>query len=287
MVAMLDNAPPRRVRWPEFAHVVFDCDSTLSSVEGIDMLAEGLGLEDEIAALTDAAMAGEIDLSDIYGARLELLQPSEQAVAALRSAYKTHAVPDAAAVIAALREVDVEVYVVSGGLLEPVAEFAVHLGIDARNVRGVQAHYDELSGDWWRRGQEKDFGGFEASALTRTDGKPEVIHALLSGSSGQTLLVGDGASDERAAHAVDLFVGFGGVTRRERVAEGAPVYIEATSLAPVLPIALGPGGRARLGSASARATFGRGLALLEAGEVTFKDDDKRAQLLASLAGSES
>ena len=292
MVTMLDSALPRRVRWPEFSHVVFDCDSTLSSVEGIDMLAEGLGLEDEIAALTDAAMAGEIDLSDIYGARLEMLQPSEQAVASLRSAYKTHTVPDAAAVIAALREVDVEVYVVSGGLLDPVTEFAVHLGIDANNVRGVQAHYDALSGDWWRHGQErsgqeKDFAGFEASALTRTDGKPDVIRALFAGTSGQTMLVGDGASDERAAGSVDLFVGFGGVTRRERVAERAPVYIHATSLAPVLPIALGPGGRARLSSAATRGTFERGLALLGAGDVTFQDDGRREQLLTALAGSPS
>jgi len=95
---MLDPSPPTNVRWPEFAHVVFDCDSTLSTlstVEGIDVLAEGLGLEAEVAALTDAAMAGEIDLSDIYGARLEMLRPTEQAVAGLRAAYKRHIVEDA------------------------------------------------------------------------------------------------------------------------------------------------------------------------------------------------
>lgn len=284
MSQVLDNTPPPRVRWPEFAHVVFDCDSTLSSVEGIDVLAEGLGLEEEVASLTDAAMAGEIDLSDIYGARLEMLQPTERAVASLRSAYKTHVVPDARAVVSALREIGVEVYVVSGGLVEPVAEFAVHLGIDANNVRGVQAHYNELSGEWWRRDRagEKDFAGFESGALTRTDGKPEVIRDLLAGATGRTMLVGDGASDERAAGAVDLFVGFGGVTRRPRVAETAPVYIESPSLAPVLPLAAGPGGRDRLGRAG-RETLQRGLHLIEQGQVAFRDGDKREQLLAALA----
>ena len=266
--------------------MVFDCDSTLSSVEGIDVLAEGLGLEQEIASLTDAAMAGEIDLSEIYGARLELLQPSERAVAGLRSAYKTHVVPDAIGLVSALRRLGIGVYVVSGGLLEPVVEFAVHLGIDAGNVRGVQAHYDQLSGEWWRPdgGAQKDFAGFEESALTRTDGKPDVIRELLNDSSGRTMLVGDGASDLQAAGAVDLFVGFGGVVERPRVAEKAPVYVSSKSLAPVLAIAAGPGGRDRLDPAG-RELFARGLKLIEQGAVTFKDDEKRSQLLAALAGS--
>jgi len=77
----LDRPPASRVRWPEFSHVIFDCDSTLSTVEGIDVLAEGLGLSDEVAGMTDAAMAGEIDLSEVYAARLQMLQPSRRAVA--------------------------------------------------------------------------------------------------------------------------------------------------------------------------------------------------------------
>ena len=218
--------------------MIFDCDSTLAAVEGVDVLAADVGIEDEIAALTDAAMAGEVDLGEVYGARLERLKPSERAVASLRSAYKVHTVPDARHVISALRELDIEVYVVSGGLAEPVVEFAVHLGVDADNVRGVRAHYDELSGTWWQRhgAGEKDFAGVEEGALTRSDGKPEVIRDLLSGSTGASMLVGDGASDQRAAGSVDLFVGFGGATRRQYVEDRAPVYITAASLAPVCPL---------------------------------------------------
>jgi phosphoserine phosphatase len=284
LASMLDPSPPINVRWPEFAHVVFDCDSTLSTVEGIDVLAEGLRLEAEVTALTDAAMAGEIDLSDIYGARLEMLRPTEQAVAGLRAAYKRNIVEDAFEVVAALREIGIAVYVVSGGLVEPVVEFAVHLGIDRANVRGVQARYDELSGEWWRSGQtpEKAFAGFEAGALTRSDGKPEVIRELLGDARGLTMLVGDGASDQRAADTVDLFVGFGGVVRRERVEELAPIYVTAKSLAPVLPIAAGPGGRLRLTSPDAVQVFERGVALLEQGDVTFHDQQKRETLLAAL-----
>lgn len=247
------------------------------------MLAEGLGLEAEIAALTDAAMAGEIDLSDIYGARLEMLRPTEQAVADLRAAYKRNIVGDAHAVVGALRELGVGVYVVSGGLVEPVAEFALHLGIDPENVRGVEARYNELSGSWWQGGRENEFAGFEASALTRSNGKPEVIRDLLAGSRGLTMLVGDGASDQQAADTVDLFLGFGGVAHRERVAACAPVYITAANLSPVLPIAAGPGGRDRLASPEALRVFKRGVELIEQGEVIFRNDDKRRQLLSALA----
>ncbi len=287
--AMLETSPTTRVRWPEFAHVVFDCDSTLSTIEGIDVLAEGLGLEAEVTALTDAAMAGEVDLGDIYGARLEMLRPTEQAVAGLRAAYKRNVVPHAGAVIAALRELGTKVYVVSGGLVEPVAEFAVHLGVDPANVRGVQARYNELSGEWWRPGQahENEFAGFEAGALTRSNGKPEVIRDLLAKSCGLTMLVGDGASDLQAADTVDLFVGFGGVAHRERVATGAPVYIRANTLAPVLPLAAGPGGRDRLTSPEALRTFERGIELVERGDVLFQEDDKREQLRAALASGET
>ncbi|MGI9621577.1 MAG: hypothetical protein ACR2PK_01975, partial [Acidimicrobiales bacterium] len=75
-------------RWPEFAHVIFDCDSTLSTVEGIDVLAEDLGFDDEVAALTQAAMEGEVELNSVYAQRLRMLKPSKQAIAALRAAYK-------------------------------------------------------------------------------------------------------------------------------------------------------------------------------------------------------
>lgn len=283
----LETPPESRVRWPEFSHVVFDCDSTLSTVEGIDVLARSLDLDDEITALTDAAMAGDIDLTEVYAARLNMLRPSRQAVAELRSAYKRHIVTGAREVIEALHEIGTRVYVVSGGLAEPVEDFAVHLGIDVANVRAVAARHDSLSGDWWKPGHgptDEEYAGFEGGALTRSDGKAEIIAQLLEGKAGLSLLVGDGASDLSAANAVDLFVGFGGVVRRERVATEAAVFINTPSLAPVLPIAAGPGGRQRLTTANSRTTFAEGTHLIADGHVSFRNPDKREQLMAALNG---
>lgn len=279
----LETAPESRVRWPEYGHVIFDCDSTLTTVEGIDVLATAMGMEEEVAALTDSAMEGDVDLTDVYGARLALLQPSRQAITALRSSYKNNVVTDAAAVVAALREIGIAVYVVSGGLAEPVEDFAVSLGIDPGHVRAVTARHDSLSGEWWKPGAGgEDYAGFDDGALTRSDGKAEIITELLKGTTGMSMLVGDGASDLYAADSVDLFVGFGGVVRRERVAADAAVYIDTDSLAPVLPLAAGPGGRQRITTEASRATFDKGAALVASGAVAFRHPKRRDQLLAAL-----
>ena len=277
----VDPQPIGRVRWPEFSHVVFDCDSTLSTIEGIDILASGLGLENEVAAMTDAAMEGQVDLSDVYGARLAILQPSRHDVTALRSSYKRNVTPDAVAVVAALHEIGVSVYVVSGGLQEPVEDFAVSLGIDPTHVAAVSTQHDQLSGQWWTASQEgvEKYAGYEAGALTRSDGKADVIARLLQGKSGRTMLVGDGASDLAAADAVDLFVGFGGVVDRPRVREAAEVFVSTPSLAPILPLAAGPGGAARFTSAAARATLYAGLDLVRSGSVTFNSQGRSRTLL--------
>ena len=61
-----------------FASVVFDCDSTLVAVEGIDELSGPY--RDRITALTDAAMDGSVPLEEVYGRRLEIIQPTRAQV---------------------------------------------------------------------------------------------------------------------------------------------------------------------------------------------------------------
>ena len=61
-------------REPPYDAVVFDCDSTLSELEGIDELAGGRSAE--VSELTARAMAGELPMEAVYGRRLELLRPT-------------------------------------------------------------------------------------------------------------------------------------------------------------------------------------------------------------------
>ena len=209
-----------------FRTVLFDCDSTLTSLEGIDRLA---GDRPELAALTAAAMSGRMALEDVYRERLELVRPGRDAVARLAADYLTHAVEDAGAVIAALARAGVDVHVVSGGLLSAVATFAAALGLPHESVHAVDVRFDE----------EGRYAGFdEASPLARSHGKEALVRELAPKLARPVLFVGDGVTDLEAAPAVDLFVAYAGVVDRPAVSAAAPVVIRSASLAPVLPLVL-------------------------------------------------
>src|SRR5512141_938779 len=105
-----------------FRLIFFDCDSTLTTIEGIDELARLSGQYDHIADLTRRAMDGEIKLEEVFAARLELLRPTRADLHHIAVAYREAIVPDAKETIAALRFAGCRVYIVSGGLLPAVQE---------------------------------------------------------------------------------------------------------------------------------------------------------------------
>ena len=63
-----------------FQLVIFDCDSTLSAIEGVDELASLHGVGDEVRRLTADAMQGLLRLEDVYGRRLDLIRPNAQSL---------------------------------------------------------------------------------------------------------------------------------------------------------------------------------------------------------------
>ncbi|MDT8306869.1 MAG: HAD-IB family phosphatase [Anaerolineae bacterium] len=262
------------MRWPPYKHVLFDCDSTLTAIEGIDALAATAGKGWRVEVLTRAAMDGDLDLHEIYERRLRAVKPTRQQIAAMRQQYKDHVVEDARAVIAALRLLGHEVYIISGGLAEPVAEFGIFLGVPRENIRAVPVAYNELSGRWWLNDEntKKQYRNYEPNALTVSSGKPQIVRELLHGKRGRALLVGDGVSDLLARAAVDLFVGYGGVVIRQRVRAEAPVFLHSRSLAPVLALAAGPAQLARLEQTPHAAVAARAWTTIDQGEITFNDE---------------
>jgi len=268
------------MRWPPYKHIFFDCDSTLTAVEGIDILAESSGKQWRVEVLTQAAMDGELDLEDIYARRLQAVKPTHQQIRDIRRAYKQHRVQDAKPLISALQELGHEIYIISGGLLEPVREFGVYLGIPTEHIHAVGITYNELSGQWWLEGNEQ-YMAYEDGALTVSDGKAEIVQKLLYGRSGRSLLVGDGHSDLLAARAVNLFAGFGGVVQRQQVLEGAPLFLQSSSLAPLLAIAAGPAAIRRLIGTPHEALSRKALDLIHTGAIKFNDERLKAKFNAA------
>lgn len=212
-----------------FPCICFDCDSTLSALEGIDELAKRAGREADIAPLTTAAMDGLIPIEEIYARRLEILRPDRTALVWLGQRYIETQVEGARAAVAALQQAGRKVFVVSGGLKSPVVALAARLGIASDYVRAVDVYLDE-------RG---DYRGFEnESPLTRSDGKARIA-AELAAEYGPVALVGDGVTDVAAQSGGAFVVGFGGVVRREAVVKGANAFIEGPSLLDVSALILG------------------------------------------------
>ncbi|HJU67102.1 MAG TPA: HAD-IB family phosphatase, partial [Gemmatimonadaceae bacterium] len=211
-----------------FASVIFDCDSTLSAIEGIEELAHAH--REEIARLTEAAMRGEIPLEDVYGRRLELVRPTREQVDALGERYVRTLVTDAHETVAALLTEGIEVRVMSGGIRQAVVTLALALGLTERAVAAVEVHFDDNGA----------YAGFDStSPLARSGGKRTVLERWMPELPRPVMLVGDGATDLEARPPADMFVAFAGVVERPAVIDAADVVVRTPSLAPIVVLALG------------------------------------------------
>jgi len=284
------NTTPPSI-WPVSEVVIFDCDSTLTMVEGIDELARLNHSAADVAALTRQAMDGALPLDAVYERRLDLSNPTRAQVRHVQRIYRENVVPDAPQVVRALQDLGCQVFIVSGGLIEPVRDFGAWLGAPPDHIYAVEMEYDQLAGQWWRYWEQvggnnphANYLAVRENPLTRAGGKMNVVASLLAEHPGRSILVGDGLSDLEARDQVNLFVGFGGAVYRERVAREAPVYIRALSLAPLLPLALGrTAARVRPWSH----LYAEGLWRIEQGEVTFNDPELERAFTKAVLSSNS
>jgi phosphoserine phosphatase len=212
---------------PPYASVWFDCDSTLSAIEGVDELLRGVdpALRREIAQLTDQAMNGTLPLAEVYEQRLARIAPHRDELERVGALYVERLVPDARAVVRALQALGKRVGIASGGLLPPVLHVARALGIDPADVHAVPLRFDAA-------GRYVDFD--RASPLWRNGGKVDVVRALPADRH-PLAFVGDGITDAETRGHVARFVGFGGVVARPAVRARADVWVDAPRLAAVLP----------------------------------------------------
>lgn len=238
-----------------FECVIFDCDSTLTKAEGIDLLASK-EIQKKIADLTSAAMGGKKDFHEIYRKRLEMLRPNLGEVNQLGKKYIELVVEDAKETVAALHFLKKRVFVISGGFRLALASFTSFLGIPGERVFGVDLFFDD-SGNY--------LGFDEANRLTFNKGKTEVVRDL-SGSGKKAVFIGDGVTDWESSEVVELFVGFGGVICRPEVEKKALYYVKAASLSVVLAAILTPFEQKKLaGEPRFRKLMKRALESAEAG----------------------
>jgi HAD superfamily phosphoserine phosphatase-like hydrolase len=218
--------------WAGYDTILLDCDSTLTTIEGIDELAALNGCREAVAALTTEAMDGMTSFDTVFARRLDHIQPTRTQLETVGHLYADRLAEDAGALVAALRALGRDVRVLSGGYADAMAPLAAALDLPRENFHAVELAFDA-------QGQ---YLGYDATQpLCRTGGKGEAVTALEC-EAPTTMLVGDGASDLEARDTVGLFVGHGGVVQREHVRRAAGIYLHCASLAPLLVLAAGQDG---------------------------------------------
>lgn len=211
-----------------FSAIVFDCDGTLSTIEGIDELAKNNHSYDKVHVLTQEAMGRTGMTMEIYQQRLNLVRPSEEEVTSVGHEYVAHLVPDTANVIRLFHQLGKTVYIVSAGLFPAVALLAGRLRIPTDKVFAVKINFDP-------QGNYLDFD--HTSPLCRSDGKRTIVAQLMAKHK-QVLYVGDGLNDVAVKDLVTRFVGFGGAFYRENIASLCEFYIKNLSMSGLLPLSL-------------------------------------------------
>ncbi len=212
-----------------YDNVVFDCDSTLTKIEGIDELARLRGKLEEVSVLTKQAMEGLVPFESVFGRRLQLINPRIEDLEQVGSLYVKNLVEDMVEVIEMLKHFGVNVYIMSGGYDLPLHILANHLGISHDYVWGNKIIFNE-------RGEYLGFD--ESIPLWQSGGKNRMLAKL--NLSGRTLFIGDSVTDLDTRHCVTHFIGYGGVVVREKVKQEADMFIETESMVSLIPLVLGP-----------------------------------------------
>ncbi len=177
--------------------IVLDADSTLLQGEMIDLLAERRGCGEQVAAVTAAAMAGEIDFAEALRQRVRLLAGLPQAeLEAVRDGIVL--TPGARTLVRTLKRLGYEVAVVSGGFTQLIGPLVDDLGIDHVAANGLAVEAGVVTGEL--DGPIVDRAG-KATALAQFAAAAGVPLA-------RTIAVGDGANDIDMLAAAGLGIAF-------------------------------------------------------------------------------
>jgi phosphoserine phosphatase len=205
--------------------LVSDMDSTMITVECIDELADYAGIKSEIAAITERAMAGELDFADALTARVALLAGLNKSVIAECLRDRVRPMPGAVELVRTMAGWGAHTMLVSGGFTSFTDPVAAQIGL-------VEAHGNVLEiADGKLTGL---LSGPIVDAAAKRSFLQEAVkaHGL---STQQTLVVGDGANDIPMIAAAVMGQGLGvGYHPRPALVEAANFSVRHNDLTALL-----------------------------------------------------
>ena len=193
--------PPLNLR--DFKLIAFDMDSTLINIECVDEIANAAGRKAEVAAITEAAMRGEItDYKESLRQRVALLKGVT--VAHMEAVYtrRLQLNPGARELVAACQAAGMKVLLVSGGFTYFAERLRDRLALDFARSNQLEIVNGQLTGrlldqSW---GDICD-GAMKRETLLRTC-------SLIGCSPSQAIAMGDGANDLPMMGAAGLSVAY-------------------------------------------------------------------------------
>ena len=212
----------------DFKLIAFDMDSTLISIECIDEIADAVGRKAQVAAITEAAMRGEItDFRESLRRRLALLQGVT--LADMESVYteRLQINPGAAELIAACQKAGLKVLLVSGGFTFFANRVKARLNIDFARSNLLEVVGGELTGGLVMQSWGDICDGIEKRRTLME------VASLLGIEAAQCIAMGDGANDLPMMGAAGLSVAY---LAKPKVREQAMVAINEGGLDRLLEV---------------------------------------------------
>ena len=205
--------------------LVSDMDSTMITVECIDELADYAGIKPEIAAITERAMAGELDFAEALKARVALLAGLDENVVAQCLRDRVQPMPGADILVRTMTEWGAHAVLVSGGFTNFTGPVADMLGFHEVHANVLEIKDGKLTGAL-------------AADIVDASTKRVVLHAAAEARGvalGSALAVGDGANDLPMIAAAVSGGGLGvGYHPRPQLAQAANFSVRHNNLTALL-----------------------------------------------------
>lgn len=176
--------PPRQ-KFSDFRLLAMDMDSTLITIECIDEIADFTGKKTEVAAITAAAMRGEIDWPTSFRQRVALLKDLDESVLQRVFDERLRLSPGAEALITAAKQAGIFTLLVSGGFTFFTDRLKTRLDLDAAFSNQLEIIDGKLTGR-------------AIGPLCDADAKARHVReaaARLGATREQIIVIGDGAND--------------------------------------------------------------------------------------------
>jgi phosphoserine phosphatase len=194
--------------------IVADMDSTMITVECIDELADYAGIKPQIAAITEAAMRGEIAFEPALRQRVALLAELPVATISECLAERVRIMPGAKALIRTVRAHGGYAVLVSGGFLDFAKPVGRQIGFDRVVANALGRSGDRLDGTL-------------VGEIVGADTKRETLLATLTErgqSADEAMAIGDGANDIAMIETAGLGVAYHAKPKTIAAADAAVRY---------------------------------------------------------------